>query len=146
MRLNCPARCVSTKRRYIAVQSIYYPGFTYGGFGEGLGTLATLILLFAMPANRPAFWCTLTAFVALVAMQVAYWVITHPVNKFWLKDTQLKGVAGGFFSLNPMKSGAASEDGIDGWKKLRDRWEYSHVLRAVLSIVALIALIVAIAI
>jgi hypothetical protein len=48
--------------------------------------------------------------------------------------------------LDPLKSGAASEDGIDGWKKLRDRWEYSHVLRAVLSIVALIALIVAITI
>jgi hypothetical protein len=76
-----------------------------------------------------------------------YWLITHPVNKFWLKETRLEGVAGGFFSLDPMKKGTASEGGgSEGWRRLRDKWEYSHVVRAVLSIIALIALIVAFAI
>jgi hypothetical protein len=32
------------------------------------------------------------------------------------------------------------------WKRFRDRWEYSHVLRAVLSAVALIALTAAVAV
>jgi hypothetical protein len=45
-----------------------------------------------------------------------------------------------------MKTGAASEDGIEGWKRLLNRWEYSHVVRAVLSIFVLVALILAIAI
>lgn len=144
--LELPGKMRLDKETYLAVQTIYYPGFTFGGLGEGLGMLATLVLLLMTPTSRAAFWWTFTGFVALVAMQAVYWVITHPVNKFWLKDTQLKGVGGGFFSLDPMKQGAASEDASEGWRKLRDRWEYSHVLRAVLSVIALIALIVAIAI
>jgi hypothetical protein len=104
------------------------PGFTFGGLGEGLGTLATLILLLTTPRNRAAFWWTFTGLIALAAMQAVYWLITHPINKFWLKDTQLKGAAGEFFSLDPMKKGAASEGSSEGWKRLRDRWEYSHVV------------------
>ncbi len=134
------------KETYIAVQAIYYPGFTYGGLGEGLGMLTTLVLLLMTPISRPAFWWTLTGLVSLMAMQAVYWVVTHPVNKFWLKDISLKGLGGGFFSLDPMKQGAASEDGSEGWRRLRDRWEYSHVFRAVLAVIALIALIIAIAI
>jgi hypothetical protein len=45
-----------------------------------------------------------------------------------------------------MKQGAAVEGGGEGWKKLRDKWEYSHVLRAALAAIALIGLIVATAI
>jgi hypothetical protein len=143
--LELPGKMRLDEDTYIAVQRIYYPGFTYGGFAEGLGLLATLVLLLVTPANNPAFWWTLAALVALMAMQAAYWVITHPVNKFWLKDTRLEGFGGGFFSLDPMKRGAASADATEGWRRLRDRWEYSHVLRAILAAVALIALIVAVA-
>jgi len=144
--LELPGKMRLNKETYIAVQAIYYPGFTYGGLGEGLGMLATLVLLLLTPTDRPAFWWTFTGFGALVAMHAAYWIITHPVNKFWMKDTRLKGAAGEFLSLDPLRQGAASEDGSEGWKRLRDRWEYSHVLRAVLSVIALITLIVAIAI
>jgi hypothetical protein len=144
--LELPGKMRLDKETYIAVQAIYYPGFTYGGFGEGLGILTTLILLLMTPADRSAFWWTFTGFIALVAMHAAYWVITHPVNKFWLKDTRLKGVGGGFFSLDPMKRGTACDDGSEAWRRLRNRWEYSHVLRAVLSVIALTSLIVAIAI
>jgi hypothetical protein len=143
--LELPGKMRLSRETYIAVQTIYYPGFTYGGVGEGLGMLMTLILLLATPTSRPAFWWTVTAFAALVIMQTVYWVFTHPVNKFWMKDTQLKGPAGGFLSLDPMKQGAAAEDGSEGWKRLRNRWEYSHVLRAIFSVTALIALIVAVA-
>jgi hypothetical protein len=144
--LELPGKMRLDRETYIAVQTIYYPGFTFGGVGEGLGMFATLVLLLMTPTDLPAFWWIFTAFVALVAKRAVYWVMTHPVNKFWLKDTQLKGVGGRFFSLDPMKQGAASEDGSDGWTRLRDRWEHSHVLRAALSMTALIALTVAIAI
>jgi hypothetical protein len=144
--LELPGKMRLDKETYLAVQGIYYPGFTYGGFGEGLGMVATLVLLLLTPTHNPAFWWALTAFIALVAMQAVYWVVTHPVNKFWLKDTRLQGFGGEFFSLDPAKKGAASEEGSEGWKKLRDRWEYSHVLRAILAVIALIALIVATAI
>jgi hypothetical protein len=144
--LELPGKMRLDKETYIAVQAIYYPGFTYGGFSEGLGILATFVLLLMTPTNHPAFWWTFTGFVALVAMHAVYWVITHPVNKFWLKDTRLTGVGGGFFALDPMTRGTAFDNGSEAWKKLRDRWEYSHVLRAVLSVIALISLIVAVAI
>jgi hypothetical protein len=143
--LELPGKMRLSKETYMAVQAIYYPGFTYGGLGEGLGMLMTLILLLATSTSRPAFWWTVTAFVALVAMQAVYWVLTHPVNKFWMKDTQLEGPAGRFLYLDPMKRGAAAEDGSEGWKRLRNRWEYSHVLRAILSVIAFVALIVAVA-
>jgi hypothetical protein len=143
--LELPGKMRLDMKTYKAVQSIYYPGFTYGGFAEGLGMVATLVLLLLTPISHSAFWWTLTAFVALVTMHAVYWVITHPVNKFWLRDTRLEGFGEKFFSSYPMKQGAASEEGSDGWRKLRDRWEYSHAVRAVLAVIALIALIVAVA-
>jgi hypothetical protein len=66
------------------VQTIYYPGFTYGGLAEGLGMVATLVLVLLTPTTRPAFWLSLTAFVGLVTMHGVYWAVTHPVNKIWL--------------------------------------------------------------
>jgi hypothetical protein len=141
--LELPGKMRLDKGNYLAVQGIYYPGFTYGGFAEGLGMLATLVLLLQTPTGNPAFWWILTALIALLGMQAIYWIVTHPVNKYWLKDTQLEGFGGEFFSLDPMKRGAASEDGGEAWKALRDRWEYSHVFRAALGVIALIASIVA---
>jgi hypothetical protein len=61
-------------------------------------------------------------------------------------DTRLEGLGGEFFALDPIGKGAASEAGGEGWKELRDTWEYSHVWRAALAVIALIALIVATAI
>jgi hypothetical protein len=115
-----------------------------GGLGEGFSMLAALALLLMTPSSHPAFWWTLSGLVALVAMHSVYWLVTHPVNKFWLRDTNLKGVAGGFFTLDPMGRGAASAEDHESWRRLRNRWEYSHVLRAILSAIALIALIVAV--
>src|SRR5687768_3132984 len=67
---------------YRAVQTIYYPGFTFGGFSEWLGIIATLSLLLTTPTRTTSFMWTLVAFVSLVAMHGVYWLITHPVNKF----------------------------------------------------------------
>jgi hypothetical protein len=143
--LELPGKMRLDMKTYKAVQSIYYPGFTYGGFAEGLGLLATLVLLLLTPTDHPAFWWTFAAFVALLAMHAVYWVVTHPVNKYWLRDTRLEGFGERFFSLDPVKQRAASEEGSDDWRRLRDRWEYSHVARAVLAVIALIALLVAVA-
>ena len=141
--LELPGKMRLNRETYLAVQGIYYPGFTYGGLGEGLAMVATLVLLILTPRSSAAFWWTLTGFIALLAMHAVYWVVTHPVNKYWLKDTKLQGFGGEFFSLDPTKKGAAAEEGSEGWKKLRDKWEYSHLVRAVLAVVALIALVVA---
>jgi hypothetical protein len=78
------------------------------------------------PTSSPAFWWTLTAFIALLAMQAVYWIVTHPVNKYWLKDTRLQGFGGEFFSLDPLRKGAASERGSEDWRRLHLRLSESR--------------------
>jgi hypothetical protein len=82
------------------------------------------------PSGGAAFSLTLVALIALVAMHAAYWIITHPVNNFWLKDQDLKGAGAGFFAFGATKRAASNGTTSDeGWKGLRNRWEFSHVLR-----------------
>lgn len=139
--LELPGKLRLDKETYTAMQSIYYPGFTIGGaFSEGLGMVATLILLIVTPVGSVAFWWTLAGFFALLAMHGTYWIVTHPVNKFWLRDQELKGLGAGFFAFDPMKrQGPEGRDGETVWQAARDRWEYSHVVRAVLAAIALMA-------
>jgi hypothetical protein len=145
--LEFPGKLRLDRETYLAVQTIYYPGFTFGGLGEGLGMVATLLLLILTPAGTPPFWWILVALVALVAMHATYWIVTHPVNKFWLKDQALGDAGRGFFRLNPAhRSGPSERDGAVAWTQARDRWEYSHVARAIFAAIAFLALIVAVAI
>jgi hypothetical protein len=141
--LELPGKMRLSKDAYASVQSIYYPGFTIGGLGEGLGILATVALL--MASEGPMFSWTLIALVALLAMHAIYWLVTHPVNKFWVKDQALSRLGAGFFAIGrPERAPKQSAD--DLWQELRNRWEYSHVARAVCAGVALLSLIIAVAI
>ena len=141
--LEWPGKMRLTQEQYLAVQPIYYPGFTFGGIAEPIGILALLILVVLTPTDTTAFWLMVYALVALVAMHAAYWLMTHPVNNFWLKDVPLKGAGAGFFASDPLRQGTAS--GQSEWKTLRDRWEFSHVVRAVLGLISLTLLVAAIA-
>jgi hypothetical protein len=144
--LELPGKMRLGKEAYLTVQPIYYPGFTTAaGFGEGGGMIATLVLLVLSPAQSAAFWWTLAALIALVAMHAAYWLLTHPVNKFWLRDQQLQGFGAGFFAFDPLKRSAPAASHEDSWTNYRDRWEYSHVLRAVLAAISLISLVTGVA-
>ena len=69
--LELPGKMRLSKEQYLAVQPIYYPGFTFGGAAEPLGILMTLLLLFLTPTGTPVFGLTLAALVALSAMQAA---------------------------------------------------------------------------
>ena len=114
---------------------IYYPGFTIGGaVGEFGGILVTLALLLLTPFGLD-FFLVLGAVAGLIAMQAVYWTMTHPVNSFWLKDTKLGSAGGGFFGSDPLraKNGNRPAD----WTDLRDRWEYSHIVRAALGLASL---------
>src|SRR5512143_3867594 len=117
MPLSSPARCVWTRRPTWPSKPSRIQGSPWADSARGWGKRAPLVLLRMTPTSRPAFWWTFAALIALVAMQVVYWAITHPVNKFWLKDTRLKGLGAGFFSLDPMQQGAASADGSEGWRR-----------------------------
>jgi hypothetical protein len=146
--LELPGKLRLDKETYLAVQPIYYPGFTIGGgVGEGLGIIATLALLLATDSATPSFYWTLVGLIALVASHATYWILTHPVNNFWLRGQDLKGLGARFFAVDPLKRNVSDDVSPDlVWTSFRNRWEYSHVVRAVWAAIALLALIVAIAI
>lgn len=139
--LELPGKLRLTKEDYFAVQPIYYPGFTIGGgVGDMGGTLATLVLLFLTPRDSLSFWLTVAAFIGLVGMQAVYWSVTHPVNRHWLRGQKLGNFSGGFFSVGK------DDERPRSWTELRNRWEYSHVVRAGLAVLSLAALVTAIAV
>ena len=133
------------KETYDAMQSIYYPGFTIGGgIGEAGGTISTIILLFLTPWGGKDFWLTLVALLGLLGMQAVSWLFTHQVNKFWVEGENLDRFSSGFLSFGANRSRFQNETRPPDWTELRDRWEYSHLARAGLAIVSLIALVIAI--
>lgn len=133
--LELPGKLRLGKDAYLSTQAIYYPGFTVGGAFEPLAILATLALAFVTPYGDAAFGLVLVALAALVIAHAIYWVLIHPINKVWLRDRELEGAGRSFFSVGG-KGPISTED----WTVLRDRWEYSHVARAGLTLVSLAAL------
>lgn len=141
--LELPGKLRLTKEAYLGVQTIYYPGFTIGGFfGEFGAMVATLAFLIFTSPGSVAFWLTLAALLTLLVMHGIYWVLIHPVNKVWLKDQKLAGAGAAFFAIRVTDKPEPSAD--QDWTVLRDRWEYSHVARAVLAMLSLIAVATAV--
>jgi hypothetical protein len=145
--LELPGKMRLSKDEYFAVQPIYYPGFTIGGgVGEAGGTISAIVLLLLTPSGSTDFWLALVALLGLLGMQAAYWILTHPVNGFWLEGERLGALGSGFFSFGSERcSSRRGETRPVAWTDLRNRWEYSHVVRAGLSAVSFFALVIAIA-
>jgi hypothetical protein len=136
--LELPGKLRLSKEHYLAVQAIYYPGFTIAGIAEVGSIIAALFLLILTPQLSLQFWLVLSAFASLVAVQVIFWTLTQPLNKYWLQDTELSRSAIRFFEAG------RAPTAVD-WTVMRDRWERSHVLRAIASVLALVLLTTAVA-
>jgi hypothetical protein len=137
--LELPGKMRLGKEEYLAVQTIYYPGFTLGGMAEPAAIVAVLALLVIGPDGTARSWLTAGALMALIAMHLVFWIMTQPVNRFWVRDTPLTAPAQRFFGT--ADAGPAMPD----WTALRDRWERSHLLRAIAAMLSLILLVTAIA-
>jgi Domain of unknown function (DUF1772) len=137
--LELPGKLRLARDEYLAVQPIYYPGFTYVGAAEPLAVIAVAILLKFTPTGTAAYWLTVAALVSAVLTHLIYWVVTAPVNRVWLKDTQLSSGARRLFDLRETGPGK-------DWTVLRDRWERSHLYRAVTAMAAFLLLLSAVAI
>jgi len=140
--LEWPGKLRLSQHQYVAMQAIYYPGFTIGGAAEPVGILMLAALMLMFPLGGPAFWLTAAALTCLIAMQAIFWGLTQPVNRYWVKDLELEKAGSRFFAVDPFRLSSAQPD----WTYLRDRWEFSHVLRAVFGVASLILLVTAIAI
>lgn len=143
--LELPGKLRLDERTYLSVQAIYYPGFTIGGAAEPLAVIATLSLLVRTPRGNAQFWFILTAFCGVAGAQLVFWLVTQPTNRFWLRNVQLGAAGARFFSVGrEMQLPERSEPNHE-WRRLRTRWEYSHLVRSVLSGIALIAIVIAVA-
>jgi hypothetical protein len=118
--LELPGKRRLDRDTYLAIQTIYVPGFGVGGFfGEPAAIVATFVLAFLTPSGTPAFWLAVAALVCLVVEHGIFWLVTQPVNRFWGK---------------PLPPNA-------DWMALRDRWEASHVARAIAAAAAFLLLV-----
>src|ERR1051325_2897705 len=115
--LEFPGKLRLGRQEYLVTQGIYYPGFTIGGIGEILGIIATLLLVILTPHDNPAFLWTLIAFVAVTGAHVVFWVVTQPVNRYWVSQLKLSKSAERFFSAN--EGEAQTKGSKDGWETLR---------------------------
>ena len=134
--LEFPGKLRLTREQYLAVQPIYYPGFTAIGVAEPLSILVLAAVLVLTRAQTTTFWLVAASLLAAVITHTLYWFLTAPVNKIWLGSEKLSGSAQRFF-------GAVSSTEESDWTVLRDRWEQSHLYRAASSVIAFILLAVA---
>ncbi len=103
---------------YMAVQQIY-AGWQLFGIVIAIAVLATLVNTILVRTDRRAFAWSLGAFLALAATQGVFWAFTYPVN-----------VATRFWTVRP-----------EPFETARRQWEYSHAASAVLTFVALVAIV-----
>ena len=129
-----PGKMRLSREQYLAVQPIYYPGFTYAGAAEPLSILALAVLLALTPRATTAFWLVALALAAAVLTHLIYWVLVAPVNRVWLAGETLAAPARRFF-------GATKEASASLWTSLRDRWEWSPVCRAAAAITPFLLLL-----
>jgi len=140
--LEFPGKMRLTRDNYLATQSIYYPGFTLGGLGEGLGMVATFVLFLAMPRGTSQFWWALAGLIAIVIMHGIFWIVTQPVNRYWVGGLPLTDAAEKFFLIHRKTPVGGPQQ---TWQQMRDTWEYSHITRAVFAVISLISVSIAIA-
>lgn len=136
--MELPGKMRLDREAYLHTQTIYFPGFTLAGIAEPVSILCAGALLWLVSPTSPAHLPILIALIGLAGLHLVYWMLTHPVNGFWLSDEEM-GVQGKAFF-------GSGNVGQAGWRDLRNRWEYSHVIRAVLAVISLAALLVALAV
>ena len=118
--LELPNKLRLPREDYLLVQKLYR-GWAYLGIVIAAALACTL--WFAMMAKGPAEAPAVIAFVAVLATQLVFWVFTFPVNRYTRNWRDAPG---------------------EDWRRLRDRWELSHAVSALLNFIALVCVAVAI--
>jgi hypothetical protein len=83
--------------------------------------IALGVLLYLTANGTSRFWWTAAALGLLIAGHATNWLMTHPVNNFWVKDVATSGSGSIFFSI-------FAERRTGDWAELRNVWELSHVI------------------
>jgi hypothetical protein len=118
--LEMPHKMQLTEENYGIVQYIYQ-GWALLGIVQIAAVVSTGVLFFFERADKTVSRLVLAAFVCLALTLVLFFTFTYPTN-----------VATQNWSFIP-----------DSWQQLRDQWEYSHAVNAILEAVAYILLLLA---
>jgi len=111
--LELPGKLRLSKEQYLAVQAIYYPGFTFGGITEPLGVIVTALLVWLLPAESLGFWLTIGACVALMLMHATYWLMIPSSEQFLAQRCQPARRRRGFLCVQLRKAGSVRTNGLD---------------------------------
>jgi hypothetical protein len=133
--LEAPGDVQLSRARYVAVRGVYYPGLTIPGVAEPLAIVALCVLLASMSPPTSTFWLVALALAAEALAHFLYWALIVPMNGLWLAgESPPADILD--FRFGPKI--AASDQ-----MALQDRWERSHVYRAIASTAAFVFLIAA---
>ena len=102
---------------YMTTQKIY-AGWSFFGVAIIAAIVFTLTHTLMVRAKRTAFLLSLTALLCLGATQVIFWTFTYPMN-----------VATNNWTVTPQD-----------FEAVRQQWEYSHAVNAVLTFAALVTI------
>ena len=119
--LELPNKMGLSRADYLTVQQIYR-GWALLGVVVFGALLSTLLHALAARGRRREFRAALTAFLCILGTQVVFWVFTFPANQQTSDWTVLP----------------------DNWVALRNQWEFSHAVSALLNLGAVVALIYAV--
>ena len=116
--LQLPNKLPMSRDAYLAVQQVYR-GWNRVGVAVLPAVIATLWL--ALIADKATEAPAAIAFVAMLMTQLVFWSFTFPVNRLTHNWTYAP----------------------ENWERLRDRWEISHAVNAMLIFIALVCVAVA---
>jgi len=126
--LEMPGKLRLPRDTYLAVQRIYYPGFTVVGAAELPSVLALAGSALATSTDGPAANLRWAAATLAALAHAVYWLVVHPTNHQWLRDDdRVDAASSRFFAVQ-----AAEGD----WARHRRRWERGHLLRCLLMLPA----------
>jgi len=142
--LELPGKMRHTKDVYYAMQHIYYPGFTIGGFAEPASLYFNdyPVVFYAVGERRFfADACSTTGTHRYAGNLLPVYASGEQVLA---SGAKLSGLGSGFFSLGANRSPPQKKSHAVNWTDLRNRWEYSHIARAGLAFASLTTLVIAI--
>lgn len=123
--LEMPAKMTYNGALWLKLlQTLYWGYGTIGAVIEVLAVITSIVLVFLVRHRPVVFRWTLLGAFCMVLAHVCWWIWVHPVNT----------------TLIPLTPNTLPVN----WKNLRDQWEYTHALRAVLQIIALVAIVISI--
>ena len=119
--MELPNKINLPKAEYLIAQQLYR-GWQFVGLVVVAALLSTLALTISLSDQPKPFVAALVACLCIAGTQAVFWIFTFPVNRVTANWSTLP----------------------TNWIQLRKRWEYSHVVSAVLNLVAFVAVVLAV--